>query len=134
MIAGEQIKAIPFDYVNGLITIVDPTVGVAEKSELPVRFELFQNYPNPFNPTTTIKYALPAASKIKLRIFDMFGREVNTLVEGVQEAGYRIVEWNATNRFGQPVATGVYFYRIEATGLGNQKPAFIQIKRMLVLK
>jgi len=135
LIAGEQIRAIPFDYANGLITIYpDPTTGVAEKSELPIRFELFQNYPNPFNPTTTIKYALPAASKIKLRIFDMFGREVNTLVEGVQEAGYKIVEWNATNRFGQPVASGVYFYRIEATGLGNQKPSFVQIKRMLVLK
>jgi hypothetical protein len=135
IVADSTLKVMSFDYVNGTITINDPTVGVEEQpSQLPVRFELSQNYPNPFNPTTVITYALPAASNISLRIYDIVGREVRTLVDEVQPAGYKTVEWDSKNKVGIRVASGVYFYRLEATKAGSQDKSFVQIKRMLLLK
>ncbi len=94
-----------------------------------VRVEMFtleQNYPDPFNPTTTIRYQLPAASHVTLKIYNTLGQEVATLVNGPQESGYNSAVWSARN-----VASGLYFYRITATSGQN---VFIDVKRMLVLK
>jgi hypothetical protein len=91
-------------------------------SDIPKTFGLSQNYPNPFNPTTTIKYQLPTAVKVTIKIYDLLGKEVQTLVNGVQEAGYYNVDWKATN-----FASGIYFYKIEA---GN----FTDVKKMVLLK
>jgi hypothetical protein len=135
LVADSSLKTISFEYVNGVITINDPTVGVEERpSQLPVRFELSQNYPNPFNPTTLIRYSLPAASNISLKIYDIVGREVRTLVDEVQPAGYKTVEWDSKNKVGVRVASGVYFYRLEANKVGSQEKSFVQVKRMLLLK
>jgi flagellar hook assembly protein FlgD len=92
------------------------------ESELPKEFALMQNYPNPFNPSTTIKYDLPVDSHVALKVFNILGQEVVTLANGEQKAGYRSVEWNANG-----VASGVYFYRLEA---GN----FTSMKKLLLLK
>jgi hypothetical protein len=81
------------------------TVAVAA----PERFELFQNYPNPFNPTTTISYQLPVASCISLKIFNLLGQEVATLVEGEQLAGLHQATWEARG-----IASGVYVYQLVA--------------------
>jgi len=70
---------------------------------------LFQNHPNPFNPKTAISYELSAISFVTLRVYDLLGREVATLVEEIQEAGYRNVEWDAD---GMP--SGVYFCQLKA--------------------
>jgi hypothetical protein len=78
----------------------------------PPAFELRQNYPNPFNPSTTIAYQLPAKGHVMLKVYDLVGREVETLVNGVEEPGYRSVEWNAAGR-----ASGVYFCRLQAGGV-----------------
>lgn len=67
-----------------------------------------QNYPNPFNPTTTIKYALPKASKIKLEVFNVLGQKVATLVNARKAAGYHQVTFN-----GRELPSGVYYYRLE---------------------
>ncbi len=83
---------------------------------------LEQNYPNPFNPSTTIKYDLPRDSRVSLKLFNILGQEVATLVNEEQKAGYRSVDWNASN-----YASGVYFYRLEAGG-------FSSVKRMLLVK
>jgi hypothetical protein len=83
---------------------------------------LHQNYPNPFNPSTAIKYELPRASLVKLSVYDVLGREVATLVNAVEEPGYKSVEWNATG-----VASGVYFYTLTAG-------SFVSVKKMLVLR
>ncbi len=103
------------------------SVKLAWDGQLPKEFALSQNYPNPFNPTTSIKYALPKSSHVALRIHNLLGQEVRTLVEDFQEAGYRSAEWNATNNFGQTVGTGVYFYRMEAG-------EFVQTRKMLLLR
>lgn len=91
-------------------------------SNLPARFQLEQNYPNPFNPTTTIRYQLPAASHVTLKVYDILGRLVVTLVDGKQSAGYYNVTFNANN-----FASGVYFDQL-TTDHNNY------IKKMLLLK
>ncbi len=94
---------------------------------LPTEYALRCNYPNPFNPVTSIRYELPRTSTVVLVIYDLQGRQVQTLVDQVQEAGYRSTLWNGTNGFGEAVSAGVYFYRLQA---GN----FVQTKKMILLK
>ena len=96
---------------------------------LPKIFELEQNYPNPFNPTTTFRYALPTDSKVTLKVYNVLGQVVASLTDGVGSAGYQSVEWNASN-----VASGLYFYRIEATSISNPSKMFTQVKKMVLLK
>jgi hypothetical protein len=103
-------------------------VSVDEPADnLPGEFVLYSNYPNPFNPTTKIDYGLPEMSNVKLVIYDILGREVTTLVNGVQDAGYKSIAWHGTDAFGKNVAAGMYFYLIQA---GD----FRQVKKMVLLK
>jgi hypothetical protein len=94
---------------------------------IPDEFVLYSNYPNPFNPITKIDYGLPEASNVQLIIYDILGREVTTLVNGVQEPGYKSITWHGTNAFGKNVGAGMYFYLIQA---GD----FRQAKKMVLLK
>jgi hypothetical protein len=96
---------------------------------LPKEYTLEQNYPNPFNPTTKIKYALPVASSVQLRIYNVIGQLVKTLVDGSQEAGYQEVEWTSTN-----AASGVYFFRLDAAGIGGLQKRFTQIRKMVLIR
>jgi photosystem II stability/assembly factor-like uncharacterized protein len=99
------------------------TVGINPLSfEVPGYFSLSQNYPNPFNPTTNIKFAIPKAAFVKLTVFDMLGREVETLVNENLNAGTYNADWNASK-----FSSGVYFYKIQ-TG------SFSEIKRMILVK
>jgi hypothetical protein len=91
-------------------------------SEIPQQFLLSQNYPNPFNPTTNIKFATPKSGFVKLTIFDMLGREVETLVNENLNAGTYKADWNAAS-----YSSGVYFYKIQ-TG------EFSEIKKMILVK
>ncbi len=81
---------------------------------VPEAFQLQQNYPNPFNPSTTIQYAVPYETDVKLQVFDITGKLVATLVDGKQSAGFHAVEWNGLNADGSRVATGIYFYKMTA--------------------
>ncbi|GEM_PF-1129347 len=103
----------------------NPNVGI--EAHIPNKFELDQNYPNPFNPSTTIRYALPETSPVKLLIFDLNGRQVKTLVEGVQSAGQHQVVWDGKDDVGRTVTSGVYFYRLRS---GN----VVLTKKMLMMK
>ncbi|MFA3784086.1 FlgD immunoglobulin-like domain containing protein, partial [Melioribacteraceae bacterium 4301-Me] len=101
--------------------------GIKSNEIIPVQYTLFQNYPNPFNPTTIISYTLPKQSIVSLKIYDILGREVRTLVNTEQTAGTHKIEWDGKNNYGSRVASGTYIYRIEA---GD----FIQSKKMILLK
>ncbi|MGA9407914.1 MAG: T9SS type A sorting domain-containing protein [Bacteroidota bacterium] len=97
--------------------------GVADaQSLLPKEFSLAQNYPNPFNPSTQIAYAVPKASQITLEIFDVLGRRVATLVNGVMQPGFYTANFNASS-----MSSGIYFYRLSSPGV-------IFIKKMMLLK
>ena len=93
---------------------------------LPKEMELEQNYPNPFNPTTTIIYQLSAVGHVTLRIYDTLGREVITLVNNEEESpGTYTVHWNGTNREGERVSSGVYFYQLTTDdGTQTKKAVF----------
>ena len=110
-------------YANVSSVVVD----VASKQKLPPEFNLYQNYPNPFNPSTVISYQIPAASKVKIKIFDTVGREILTLVNEEKPAGKYMVTWNGNNKNGSKVTSGVYFYQIIA---GN----FSLAKKMVLIK
>jgi len=98
------------------------SIEVEANVDLPVRFELSQNYPNPFNPSTTIKYAVPVDSKVRLEIYSMLGELVTTLVNDLQPAGNYTVAFDAS-RF----ASGTYIYRLTANNT-------VITKKMLLLK
>ena len=104
------------------LTIDASSVSTEEQNHLPSEFRLYGNYPNPFNPITTIQYELPQRSDVQITIYDLIGREVTTLVSEIQDAGYKLVKWDATN-----VSSGMYFYQIRASD-------YTQTKRMLLLK
>ena len=108
---------------NGEKWIKEITVAVAA----PQKFDVFQNYPNPFNPTTTISYQLTANSKVNLKIFNMLGQEVASLVDGDRLAGYQQEMWDA-GRF----STGVYVYQVIASDDHGAKQ--VARKKMLMLK
>jgi hypothetical protein len=118
---------------NGL-SILDELVAdlgtdVAEtgRPAVPGDCKLHQNYPNPFNPTTTIHYDLPKASRVVLKVYNVLGEEIRTLVDENQTAGYKSAIWNGKNNFGQPVSSGIYIYRLQADHE-------IQSRRTLFLK
>jgi hypothetical protein len=92
-------------------------------------FLLRQNYPNPFNPSTKIEYTLTQQSQVRLKIFNIFGQEIATLMNGLQEPGNKSIIWNAGG-----MASGVYFYRIEAVSTAEQGKSYREVKKMLVVK
>jgi hypothetical protein len=111
-----RLKQVDFDGQFEYSNIIEVNAGV------PQTFALEQNYPNPFNPSTAISYQLPVAGNVSLKVFDMLGKEVATLVNARQEAGAYTVNFNANN-----LSSGVYFYRLQA---GN----FVQTRKMMLVK
>lgn len=94
---------------HGVYKSAEPTTSVLGLQEFPRTFLLSQNHPNPFNPRTTIRFSIPRSAEVSLKIFNLLGEEVATLVSGNRDPGTHLVEWDAT---GQP--SGVYFYRLQA--------------------
>jgi hypothetical protein len=104
------------------LTFRTGSTSVSAKELLPGSFSLHQNYPNPFNPSTTISYSLLKGSYVKLRVFNILGKELTTLADGFQSAGNHSAHFLASN-----MASGVYFYRLEAEG-------YTAMKQMLLVK
>ncbi len=111
-----RLKQVDFDGTVDYSNIVEVV------KEKPTTFELAQNYPNPFNPATTINYQLPTNTLVTLKVYDVIGREVATLVNARQEAGRYTVNFNAST-----LASGVYFYRLQAG-------SFVETKKMMLVK
>ena len=98
-----------------------------EFGENPTKFNLQNSFPNPFNPVTTLRYDLPEDALVNITIYDMVGRVVKTLMNDQQTAGYKSIQWNATNDAGSPVSAGIYLYMIQAG-------EFRQTRMMVLLK
>jgi hypothetical protein len=113
-----------------LIRIFGKTTSVIDPAAQQERaFHLSQNYPNPFNPSTKIEYNLPQQSHVKLTIFNIFGQEVANLFNGMQEPGNKTVTWSAGC-----VASGVYFYQLDAISVAEPGKIFRDVKKMVVIK
>jgi len=104
-------------YENLLITGI-----VTNSNEIPSEFRLSQNYPNPFNPSTTIYYSIPELSFVTLRVYDVLGKEVATLINEEKPAGSYEVEFDANE-----LTSGIYFYKIQAG-------SFVETKKMVLMK
>lgn len=118
-----RIKEVSFDgkvRYSSSVQFNGGTVGVSLQQ--PIAFRVSHNYPNPFNPSTTIKYQVPTQAHVTLKIFDVLGREVATLVNGVEEPGYKSVTFSAHN-----LASGVYYYRL-------QSGSYVETKKLVMLR
>ncbi len=115
--------------VNGPFTLylVDSTTLAINQSLIPQNYALRSNYPNPFNPSTAIGFDLPEAGPVRVEVLDLSGREVAVLVNDNYAPGSYEVVWSAVNQQGDPVSTGVYFYRLVA---GNHN----MVRKMILLK
>ena len=102
-------------------------VSVENDGFIPEEFNVSQNYPNPFNPATTINYSIPQQSRVVIKVYDMMGKEINTLVNEDKSPGNYSAQWKGENSYGTRVATGIYFYRVVAGNL-------TQVKKMILLK
>jgi hypothetical protein len=91
-------------------------------------FNLSQNYPNPFNPSTTIRYSLPNRSSVRIVVTNTLGQQMAMVENGEREAGIHEVEWHAQ------VASGIYFYRMNAVSVSDPHDRFMQAKKILLLK
>ncbi|WP_304130237.1 carboxypeptidase regulatory-like domain-containing protein [Ignavibacterium album] len=129
------IDSINQDVTN--LSIIFNTSSNEDGIKSPQSIELYQNYPNPFNPTTKIRFTIPALTpshsqreRVILRVYDILGNEITTLVNEEKEAGYYEVEFNA-----EQLSSGIYFYRLQSgspsTGSGQ---SYIQTKKMLLLR
>ena len=107
--------------------VVENTSLSIEGDIIPEVFALHQNYPNPFNPVTSLRYDLPEDELVNITVYDMMGRVVKMLVNSSQTAGYKSIQWNATNDRNEPVSAGLYLYTI-------QSGEFRQTRKMVLLK
>ncbi len=98
--------------IQAEVTGAGQPTSVASGSVLPQKLALFQNYPNPFNPETQIRFDLPTGGPVQLRIYDMLGRVVRTLVNQRLQAGVHVMRWDGRDQNGRPVASGIYFYEL----------------------
>ena len=107
----------------GIISGMEPLTAAAA----PHTFSLSPNYPNPFNPETTIRFGLPGESHVRLSLYNLLGQRIRTLVDGRERPGMHQIQWDGRNDIGEPVASGIYLFRIEA---GD----YIKSRKLLLLR
>jgi hypothetical protein len=114
----------------GLFSVMNREDATGKAESIPTQFALLQNYPNPFNPSTAISYQLSAISYVNLKIFDILGREVGMLEDGIRQPGVYSIRWDATG-----MASGVYLYQINATEISpGASKMHVETKKMVLLK
>ncbi|MFQ5605059.1 MAG: T9SS type A sorting domain-containing protein [bacterium] len=114
---------------NGNLGEIITSVKIAEEdSNIPSNLHLFQSYPNPFNPSMTIKYHIPEPAQVALKVFNITGKEVITLLDKNQKPGIYQINWNGKNWKGGEVASGIYFYQINVAG------KFVQTRKAIFIK
>jgi len=113
--------------IKALTTDVTQTEVQRYRISIPETFVLYQNYPNPFNPSTTIRYAVKTRAEVTIRIFSVTGKEIVTLVNGIEEPGEKCIQWNGTNQEGNTVTSGVYIYQMIAG-------SHVEAKKMILVR
>jgi hypothetical protein len=109
------------------------SIAEFEIADIPSEFMIADNYPNPFNPSTTIRYDIPSESRVTLTIYDILGREIQRLVDGVVEPGYHVAVWDGRGISGSLVASGVYIYRFNAFPVsGENDSGGIQFTKKMI--
>ena len=126
MLGISQALVVDNNYIAFDLFAADAPTGVGT-AKVPVEFALTQNFPNPFNPTTMINFSIPMSSNVEIKVYNILGRHVRTLVSGAYDAGNYSVVWNATDVNGNLVSNGVYFYTIRAAD-------YSLTKKMLFMK
>jgi hypothetical protein len=125
---GTAIYTISTEEEMVILPPLPPIVSVDDElASAPDNYNLQQNYPNPFNPSTTIKYSIVNPGNVSIKIYDVLGRVVKTLVKEFKINGTYQIRWNGDDNFNNGVSSGIYFYRMEA-GL------FVETKKMILLK
>ena len=130
---GSAIYTISIDEESVVLPPIPPIVSVDDElSSQPEDYDCFQNYPNPFNPTTTIRYSITIPDLVRIKVYDILGREVKTLVNELQQAGTYEVQFSAkggsaSGGDASGLASGIYLYRIESG-------SFVETKKMILLK
>lgn len=126
---GVKPIVLPAKSVTTLTAEYSSNIAVEEETDfqIPVTYRLYQNYPNPFNPSTTIEFQLPEAAHVHLRIYDILGREVRTLVNERFSSGIHRIHWDGRNSEGTGVASGVYLYRFRAKN-------FVSVKKSVLIR
>ena len=109
------------EFPEGIAITIGP-VGITDERAIPTAYALSQNYPNPFNPTTTIKYQIPELSFVTIKVYDVLGIEIATLVNEEKAVGSYEVEFDATS-----LPSGIFFYKLQA---GD----FVATKKMVLMK
>jgi len=122
----KNIQGLAFEETG--VTSVEDDVNTV----MPTDFSLEQNYPNPFNPTTTIQFSLPVSADVKLVVYNMLGEAVATLLNEQRSAGTHNIIWNSSNTNGVKLSSGIYFYKLNATGMNGKE--FRNIRKMVLLK
>jgi hypothetical protein len=114
--------------------VVSPVVSARWNPSTPAEFALEQNYPNPFNPTTVVKYQIPVAGNVTVRILNVLGQEVRELDNGMYQPGYYEKIWNGRNAQGMSVSSGLYFYQLTVQDPSTGSLLYQQRRKMLLLK
>ncbi len=130
VLIGETFDGLAIEGRDAIDTVgggANKSLALQEEAEVPEEYALYQNYPNPFNPETEIRFQLPEASFVVLRIFNTLGQEIRRLKDAPYEAGYHSVRWDSKDRHGSAVSSGIYFYHIQAG-------PFSQTKKMVLIR
>ena len=132
---GTIVGSVGMKHILGM-TYIDQIISSVEDDKnsgsVPSDYALRQNYPNPFNPTTKIDFSLPVESSVKLVIYNILGQEVIQLVNNQMTAGNHSVNWNANDAGGNQLTSGIYLYKLTASGINGNE--FQDIKKMILLK
>ncbi len=117
----------------GNITVASRSIDDEDEEEpdIPQSYYIEQNFPNPFNPSTTIRFGLPENSSVRITIYSVLGEEIDTILDEEKSAGIHEIEWILPS---QGIASGVYYYRIEATGVEGMENSYIETKPMIIIK
>ncbi len=123
--------AVRAEDVHGNISpmCVPVLTGLDDNAVLPISYALQQNWPNPFNPSTRIRYQIPEQSMVRVQVFNILGQVVALLHDGIQNAGYKEVEWVASS-----FSSGIYVYTLQATSVADPRKTFTQVKKMVLIR